>query len=159
MTRSGVALASALICLCVAHSAALQSQGVSESRGPGVQESGASQTVWSGVYTTAQAFRGEKVADTSCIGCHGSNLDGGDSGPRLVGAEFLENWSSQSAGELFAWLQEAMPADAPGTLSKADTAAVLAYILKLNKMPSGRRELPIDLEALKAIKFVAAPQP
>ena len=154
MTRSPVALGSALIwCLCVAYAAALQSQGV--------RESGASQTqtVWSGVYTEAQAFRGEKVSDTSCIGCHGSNLDGGDSGPRLVGAVFLENWSSQSAGELFTWLQEAMPADAPGTLSKADTAAVLAYILKLNKMPSGRQELPIDPDALKAIKFVAAPQP
>ena len=29
------------------------------------------QTVWSGVYSEAQAFRGEKVSDTKCIGCHG----------------------------------------------------------------------------------------
>ena len=43
------------------------------------------QTVWSGVYTEAQAYRGEKVADTLCIGCHGPGLDGGDSGPKLVG--------------------------------------------------------------------------
>ena len=29
------------------------------------------QTVWSGVFSEAQAYRGEKVADTICIGCHG----------------------------------------------------------------------------------------
>ena len=75
------------------------------------------QTIWSGVYTEAQAYRGEKIADTSCIGCHGSGLDGGDSGPKLVGETFLANWSSQSVAQLFDWVREAMPSDAPGTLS------------------------------------------
>ena len=51
------------------------------------------QTVWSGVYSEAQAYRGEKVADTTCIGCHGAGLTGGDSGPKLVGEKFLANWS------------------------------------------------------------------
>ena len=64
------------------------------------------QTVWSGVYSEAQAYRGEKVADTTCIGCHGPKLDGGDSGPKLVGEAFLANWSSQSVGELFDWLRK-----------------------------------------------------
>jgi mono/diheme cytochrome c family protein len=113
------------------------------------------QTVWSGVYTEAQAYRGEKVADTSCIGCHGSNLDGGDSGPRLVGPVFLENWSSQSVRQLYDWLREAMPADAAGTLSGEDAAAVIAYILKLNKMPAGKSELPTDREILNRIGIVA----
>ena len=97
-----------------------------------------SQTIWSGVYTEAQAYRGEKVADTTCIGCHGPKLDGGDSGPKLVGEAFMANWSSQSVGVLFDWLREAMPAEAPGTLSKNDAAAVIAYILKLNKIPAGQ---------------------
>ncbi len=114
------------------------------------------ETVWSGVYTEAQAYRGEKVADTSCIGCHGSGLDGGDSGPKLVGRPFLENWSSQSVGQLFSWLQEAMPEDAPGTLTSDDTAAVVAYILKLNKMPAGKRNLPTDRDLLNRIGIVAA---
>jgi len=112
-------------------------------------------TVWSGVFSEAQAYRGEKVADTSCIGCHGSNLDGGDSGPRLVGQQFLENWSSQSVRQLFDWLREAMPAEAPGTLSREDAAAVVAYILKLNKMPAGKQDLPTDGEALGRIGIVA----
>ena len=107
------------------------------------------------MYTEAQAYRGEKIADTSCIGCHGSGLDGGDSGPKLVGETFLANWSSQSVAQLFDWVREAMPSDAPGTLSKEDTAAVLAYILKLNKMPAGKQALPSESDELARIQFVA----
>jgi len=115
------------------------------------------QTVWSGVYSEAQAYRGEKVADTTCIGCHGPNLDGGDSGPKLVGEIFMSNWTSQSMGVMFDWIREAMPAEAPGTLSKDDTAAVIAYILKLNKMPTGKLDLPTEPEALGRIKIVEKP--
>jgi mono/diheme cytochrome c family protein len=115
----------------------------------------APQTTWSGVYTESQAYRGEKVADTTCIGCHGPGLDGGDSGPKLVGEMFLANWSTQPVAELFDWVRESMPADAPGTLSKEDTAAVLAYILKINKMPAGKQDLSSERDALARIEFVS----
>ena len=115
------------------------------------------QSIWSGVYSESQAYRGEKVADTTCIGCHGPRLDGGDSGPKLVGEEFIANWSSQPVGVMFEWIREAMPAEAPGTLSRNDTAAVVAYILKLNKMPPGKRDLPTDPELLRQISVVEAP--
>ena len=136
--------------LCLTYVAAGQGQGVAESGNP------QRQTVWGGVYTETQAYRGEKVADTSCIGCHGSNLDGGDSGPRLVGPAFLGNWSSQPLSELFKWIREAMPPDAPGTLSKDDTAAVVAYILQLNKMPAGKQNLPSEADDLTHIFVVEA---
>lgn len=128
---------------------------------PRVQEPGSppAQTIWSGVYSEAQAYRGEKVADTTCIGCHGPKLDGGDSGPKLVGDVFLSGWSSQSVGELFSWMQEAMPAEAPGTLSKDETAAVLAYILQLNKVPAGKVDLPTDRAALDRIRVTETPAP
>ena len=113
-----------------------------------------SQTVWSGVYSEAQAYRGEKVADTTCIGCHGPKLDGGDSGPKLVGEVFMANWSSQSVGVMFDWIREAMPAEAPGTLSKTDTAAVIAYILKLNKLPAGKQDLSVEPDVLSRIQIV-----
>ena len=120
-------------------------------------QSQTAQTVWSGVYTEDQAYRGEKVADMSCIGCHGSGLSGGDSGPKLVGDEFLANWSSQPVSELFDWIRESMPADSPGTLSKEDAAAVLAYILKLNKMPAGKQALASEHDALSHIEFTDKP--
>ncbi len=142
--------------LCAVTVSAVQSPPVQESKSRGVPESG-SLTIWSGVYTESQAYRGEKVADTTCIGCHGPKLDGGDSGPILVGERFLSGWTSQSVGELFSWMQEAMPAEAPGTLSKDDTAAVLAYILQLNKIPAGKVELPTDRAALDRIRFTEAP--
>ena len=113
------------------------------------------QTIWSGVYSEAQAYRGEKVADTTCIGCHGPKLDGGDSGPKLVGEAFIANWSSQSVGVMFDWIREAMPAEAPGTLSKTDAAAVIAYIFKLNKIPAGKQDLSVEPDALGRIQIVA----
>ena len=146
-------LASAVIWAgCLTHGLALQNQGA------GASASLPTRTVWDGVYTEAQAFRGEKVADTTCIGCHGPRLDGGDSGPKLVGEEFLANWSSQSVGELFGWLLEAMPAEAPGTLSKDDAVAVVAYILKLNKMPAGKQTLPNERDQLARILIVGDKQ-
>ena len=142
--------ASALVwSLCVAYAVASQSRGVGESGSPQIQ------TIWSGVYSEAQAYRGEKVADTTCIGCHGPKLDGGDSGPKLVGEAFIANWSSQSMAVMFDWIREAMPAEAPGTLSKNDTAAVIAYILKLNKMPAGKQDLSVEPDALGRIQIVA----
>ena len=110
-------------------------------------------SVWSGVYTEGQEYRGEKVADTTCIGCHGPVLDGVDSGPKLVGEVFLANWSSQPVSELFDWIREAMPPEAAGTLSKEDTAAVVAYILKQNKMPAGKQPLPIESDELRRIQM------
>jgi mono/diheme cytochrome c family protein len=138
-------LASAMIWMsCLAYAAAFQV---------------APQTVWSGVYTEAQAYRGEKVAQTTCIGCHGSGLDGGDSGPKLTGAPFIANWSSQPVSQLFDWIREAMPSDAPGTWSKDDTAAVIAYILKINKLPAGKQELPTDKQLLDQIQITEQSPP
>jgi hypothetical protein len=54
-------------------------------------------------------------------------------------------------------MQEAMPAEAPGTLSKDETAAVLAYILQLNKIPAGKVDLPTDRAALDRIRITEAP--
>jgi len=70
-------LATALVWLtCFAYAGARAAAPQAASQEPAVL------TVWSGVYTDAQAYRGEKVAQTTCIGCHGSGLDGGDSGDR-----------------------------------------------------------------------------
>jgi hypothetical protein len=57
----------------------------------------------------------------------------------------------------FDWVREAMPAEAPGTLSRADTAAVIAYIMQLNKMPAGKADLSTESEILNRIQIVAPP--
>jgi mono/diheme cytochrome c family protein len=113
-------------------------------------------TVWSGVYTEAQAFSGEKVADTTCQGCHGAGLAGGDSGPKLVGADFLSQWNGRSIRDLFGVISRTMPENAPGTLKSEDVSAVIAYILKVNDMPAGAQALSSEQDALAPIRLMAA---
>jgi hypothetical protein len=48
-----------------------------------------------------------------------------------------------------------MPADRPGKLAAEQNADILAYILKVNKFPSGDRELPVRSNALKGVRFEA----
>ena len=48
-----------------------------------------------------------------------------------------------------------MPDNAPGTLKQEDVATVIAYILKVNDMPSGKQELPAQRDALAQITILA----
>ena len=113
--------------------------------------------IWSGVYTDAQAKRGEGVANKNCISCHGAELMGGEAGPTLVGLEFLGNWNSLSLGDLFDRIHATMPADAPGSLSLQDTSDLISYVLKLNKYPAGQKDLPTDMSALGQVKIEGQP--
>jgi mono/diheme cytochrome c family protein len=110
-----------------------------------------------GVYTDAQADRGQASYKKTCASCHGERLQGsGAVTPSLVGQGFLAKWTGDPISELFEQMQTTMPADHPGTLSRAQNADILAYILKANKLPSRKTELPSDPEALKQIQFDAA---
>jgi mono/diheme cytochrome c family protein len=113
--------------------------------------------IWSGVYSEAQAKRGEATANQRCSACHGSDLMGGEAGPALVGLEFLGNWNQQSLGDLFDRIHSTMPGDAPGSLSLQDTADIIARVLQLNKFPVGQKELPTDMNALGQIKIESTP--
>ena len=107
-----------------------------------------------GVYTEAQATRGAAAYKTSCASCHRETLEGsGGQSPALVGTSFLANWTGQSLDELFERIQSSMPADGPGTLSRAVNADILAYILQANKLPAGKKDLPSEESALKPIQF------
>ena len=39
--------------------------------------------IWAGVYSEAQAKRGETTANSRCSACHGTDLGGGEAGPAL----------------------------------------------------------------------------
>ena len=51
-----------------------------------------------------------------------------------------------------------MPADKPGSLTPAQTADVIAFLLSKGDYPAGQTELPADGAPLKALKF-ASPKP
>jgi len=116
---------------------------------------GAGKTTVDGVFTEAQAKRGDAIYARSCASCHGPELSGADVAPALTGTDFVSNWNDLSLGDLFERIRIGMPADKPGSLSRQDNADVLAFMLFKAGFPAGAAELPTQLEGLKDIKFVA----
>jgi len=113
----------------------------------------AASTVWDGVYTDAQAKRGEEVAKTMCVTCHGDELAGTDLAPALQGDDFKGVWSGRTAGELFEKINATMPADRVGSLKPPQSADLVAYVFKLNAFPAGSVELASEMPALAQIKI------
>ena len=111
-------------------------------------------TVWDGVYTEAQATRGEALFGDKCAKCHGPDLGGGDA-PGLVGSEFGGNWDDLSLGDLADRVRVSMPQDNPQSLSREQTADLIALILKRNSVPPGKTDLPSQTENLRTIKYKA----
>jgi mono/diheme cytochrome c family protein len=108
------------------------------------------QTVGQGVYTPAQANRGQAIYKEQCASCHGDTLGGG-LGPPLTGDDFIEAWGKQPVSDLFAKVKNTMPRDSAGKLTAQQAADLLAYMLQVGKFPTGRAELPTDEAALKQI--------
>ena len=111
-------------------------------------------TSWDGVYTEAQATRGDALFGEQCAKCHGPDMSGGDA-PSLIGSEFSGDWDDLSLGDLADRLRVSMPQDKPQSLSREQTADLVAAILHGNRMPAGQAELPFQTEYLKMIKYKA----
>jgi hypothetical protein len=104
-----------------------------------------------GVYTTEQAARGKDIYAGMCQSCH-TPISHSD-------AAFQKVWIGRSLWDLFGFIQERMPKNDPGSLTATEVSDVVAYLLKLNRMPSGSHELPTDSLTLKIIRTETAPSP
>ena len=109
-------------------------------------------TIWDGVYTGAQAARGNAAFDVSCSRCHDTALVGSDRGPALVGDEFLSNWVDGSLEQLFTIIRDTMPPGSATTLNDDLKIDILAYILARNALPAGDGALSSDGARLDAIR-------
>jgi mono/diheme cytochrome c family protein len=112
-------------------------------------------SVWDGIYTQAQAKRGQALYAKECASCHRNDLEGHGTTPSLAGEDFVEKWDGETVGDLFEKIQVTMPADHPGRLSREQNAAILAFILRFNEFPAGEAELGTDSEWLAKIRFEA----
>lgn len=112
----------------------------------------AARSIWDGVYTEDQAKRGEELYPDGCSRCHGDELEG-DEAPALRSEEFLRDWKGYTLGDLFARVKNAMPGDEPGTLTNAQVADVIAYVLSRNHVPAGKTPMSTSAEALKQIRM------
>jgi mono/diheme cytochrome c family protein len=111
--------------------------------------------VTDGVYTEEQATRGQAVYKERCATCHGATL-GGAQGPPLAGDDFRRAWGGPLSA-LVDKIQNTMPANEPGKLTRQQSADLVAHILRVGKFPAGRAELVSDDAALKQISIPAAP--
>ena len=115
----------------------------------------ASRSVLDGVYTKAQAVRGQTVYREECAKCHSENLAGGEGSPSLVGEEFTSKWIGKSVNSLFELTRKTMPSDDPARLSRRQYADLIAYLLSANEYPAGEKELGNAPEALNNIRIEA----
>jgi mono/diheme cytochrome c family protein len=120
---------------------------------------GAARSVNDGVYSAVQAKRGEALYKEQCATCHGDNLEGSGPMPPLAGKDFLTNWTGKSVGDLFEKTHTTMPATAPGTLTPAQAADIVAHLLAAGKYPAGTAELGSKIEELMPIKIDAPKAP
>lgn len=102
-------------------------------------------TTQSGVYTAAQAARGEQTYMNLCVSCHP---------PGTYNAPaFRQKWNLTQLSNLYLLVSNTMPKNEPGALEPEEYAQVIAYILKINGAPAGKTPLSSDPAELKQIRI------
>ena len=115
-------------------------------------------TVLAGVYTSAQATRGQNVYKTQCLGCHKDDLTG-INGPPLKGSTFLNQWREFPVEVLYKAIQDTMPMGRRGSLAPEEYLDLVTYILQQNEIPEGSKELTWDLLPKTLLVGKNGPQP
>jgi mono/diheme cytochrome c family protein len=115
-------------------------------------EGHAAQDTDAGIYSEAQAARGEQLYQQYCVSCHGGRLQGNPAAP-LAGPTFVSRWAdgAHTLDDLLYIMRTQMPYNAPASLSKQQYADVLAYVLKVNGYPAGEAELAPVASVLKGV--------
>lgn len=124
---------------------------------PSLSSAQSDSSIWDGVYSEEQAKRGAITFAEVCTACHGEDLRGDSNTPSLVGVSFMFLWEQRSLAELFVKMQTEMPTSNPGSLPDDSYRDLVAYLLKMNRFPSGADDLSADPEKIGRIFIV--PQP
>ena len=101
-------------------------------------------TTKNGVYSREQANRGQDVYMGMCKNCHTPEFH--------TASTFTAKWNGKPLSELYEYIRDQMPKNEPGSLLPEEYADVLAYVLRLNRMPAGPADLP-DERAMKTIRI------
>jgi hypothetical protein len=109
------------------------------------QAGGAAKTTLQGVYSAAQAARGQKTYESICLSCHPLASQ--------TGIAFSKQWRGKPLADLYGFVAESMPKNDPGSLAPREIAQVVAYLLKINGMPAGTAELPANESTLGTIRI------
>lgn len=112
-------------------------------------------SVWDAVFSEEQAKAGQADYIRYCASCHGDTLMGGDEAPPLADGAFLSNWNGLTVGDLFERIRTTMPINDPPSVGREPKTRILAFLLKMNRFPTGRTELPARTEAMRLIRIEA----
>ena len=113
------------------------------------KESAAPSSTRAGVYTAEQAERGRIAYAGMCRSCH--------SAASHSGATFEKWWKGRTVADLFTFTSTQMPKNNPGSMNPDEYADVIAYLLKLNAMPTGAYPLAADSATLATV-LIEMPQ-
>jgi alcohol dehydrogenase (cytochrome c) len=102
-----------------------------------------------GVYTQAQAARGEQLFKQECAACHDP--------ANYTSANFGAKWSGATLSDLYQDISLAMPPANPGGLTPVSYASIVAFFLSRSGYPPGSAELPGDPWQLGSIGVAAEP--
>jgi alcohol dehydrogenase (cytochrome c) len=114
------------------------------------------------LFTSAQAVAGKAAYERNCANCHGANADDGNSAPPLRGTAFLGKYAGKPAADLFTYVSTKMPpgnpgSSNPGSISGADYARIIAWVLQQNGFATGRKEFASEAAALASVTIPAPP--
>jgi quinol---cytochrome-c reductase cytochrome c subunit len=101
---------------------------------------GQTRTIADRVYSDAQATRGQQLYEKQCVSCHGTALEG-IVGPPLAGDGFLSVWSGRSLANLVDKIEQTMPPQQSGSLSRPQAIDLAAFVLRTGKYAAGPSEL------------------
>jgi S-disulfanyl-L-cysteine oxidoreductase SoxD len=129
MIRSvlGAVMAAAALIVLVAASISIEAQ--------------APRSVQDGVFSDAQAGRGQALYVQRCAGCHGPALEGAQA-PPLTGDAFTMKFRAEPLSALFIQIRYDMPPDAAADaqLTSEQAADLVAHILKTSGFPAGKTD-------------------
>src|SRR5437879_5089628 len=118
-------------------------------------------TVLDGVFSEAQAKRGEAAYAANCGVCHGADLEG-VSAPELKGTHFLERWREDMLDTIYNYIKDNMPqgrAPDASRIPDTDYLNILTHILNVNGYRAGASDLTADLLEKVILVGKNGPQP
>ena len=113
-------------------------------------------TIQDGVFTEAQADRGQNRYESYCRKCHGEDLTGANA-RALVGEDFLRNWTGLTLDGLLERAQT-MPPGAAMSLGTETYVDIITYVLETNGFPPGSDELSADTLSTVVVEGEDGPQ-
>ncbi|MGE0449000.1 MAG: PQQ-binding-like beta-propeller repeat protein [Vicinamibacterales bacterium] len=129
LSRSGVPPAAPTTASTAAASTAAPARSVSPGAG--------------GIYTSAQAQRGEQRFQQACSTCHTIDEQAGS---------LRSKWGTGTLADLYKVISTTMPQNSPGSLSSDDYASIIALYLRQTGHSPGAVELPSDSTQLMRLR-------